>query len=291
VLKAGNGEFTLTHKKAANSDKWVEGNAAADKLFHFRVLKDEAVGMGLGWPDLITLFHVCSLEESLLVGDRQLADVCRTVYEQHLLGHEIKSGLHAGSPVHFINKPRAEATKKQIKSKKGHVQLATNFDHQIIFGAGRPDPKQYDALRYKAVAEQMAVWGMPYAQMMLGIINPFLMTLARQQAEVERQHMGPFLAEIFREGMGAPVEVFCRFDDSCFWDSRLLLDVLKSGLANGPLSQETFLRGTGFNVNDERSRKLAEGELPKTVLEPAFDAAHGNPDEKGGKPPGGKDKS
>ena len=44
-----------------------------NRIFFFKVLKEEPVGMGLGWPDLATLFHACSLNESLLVGDRQLA--------------------------------------------------------------------------------------------------------------------------------------------------------------------------------------------------------------------------
>ena len=130
-------------------------------LFFFKILKDEAVGMGFGWPDLATVFHVCALNESLLVGDRQLADAARTVYEQHKLGHEIKSGQHAGSPVHFMKETRAKALQKEIKSRKGHVQLATNFDHQIEIGAGRPKPEQYDTRRYAQVAAQLADWGCP----------------------------------------------------------------------------------------------------------------------------------
>jgi hypothetical protein len=272
-LKAGS-ELKLTHD---------------DTVFSFQVLKDEGVGMGFGWPDLVTLFHVCSMEESLLVGDRQLADAARTVYEQHKLGHDIKSGPHAGSPAHFINKKRSEAVRKEIKSKKGHIQITTNFDHDIIIGAGRPDPRQYDYLRYKTVVEQMALWGAPFSQMWAGVVNPFLMTLARGLAAADRLRLAPYLAAILKEAMGAPAELALVWDDSCFWDSRLLLDVAKTGLAGGPLSQESFLRVAGFSPADERAQKLAESKMPKAVLEPAFDSAHG--DKGAGKPAGTKDKS
>lgn len=259
-------------------------------VFKFRVLKDELVGLGFGWPDLATLFHACSLDESLLVGDRQLADACRTVYEQHLLGHDIKSGPHAGSPAHFANEVRRKGTLKEVKETKGHKTLVTNFDHQIKIGAGRPETSQYDAARYKASAEHLALWGVPYAQMWSGTVNPFLMTLARQDAAGERRQLQPFLVDIVREGMRCPVDVFIRFEDSCFWDSRLLLDVLKIGLAGGPLSQGTFLNQTGFSQADELARKKWEALLPEKIMQPAFDAAHGIK-EAPGKPPGRNDKS
>jgi hypothetical protein len=259
------------------------------KLFFFKVLKEEAVGMGLGWPDLSTLFHVCSMNESLLVGDRQLADACRSVYEQHLLGHEIKSGNHAGSPAHFMKKPRAEAVKKEIQSKKGHIQLATNFDHLIEIGAGRPKPEQYDTKRYAQIAEQMAVWGMPFAHMLNGQINPYLMTLARQMGDVDRKRMRPYLTAVLSEALLAPAPITLQWDDSCFWDSRMLLDLLKNGLQGGPISQESFIRLTLGNPSEEREAKARDAALPEKLLQPAFDSAHGPASP--GKPAGKNDKS
>jgi len=264
------------------------------RVFFFKVLKEEPVGMGFGWPDMGTLFHACSLNESLLVGDRQLADACRSVYEQHLLGHEIKSGNHAGSPAHFMKKPRAEAVKKEIQSKKGHIQLATNFDHVIRIGAGRPDPAQFDTKRYAQVAEQMAVWGLPFAQMLNGQINPYLMTLARQMGDTDRKRVRPYLTAVLQEALLAPAPITLQWDDACFWDSRMLLDVLKAGMAGGPISQESFLRLTLGNPAMEREAKARDTELPDKLLLPAFDAAHGA--QKGaqagpGKPAGKNDKS
>ena len=258
-------------------------------VFKFSVLKDEAIGMGFGWPDLVTLFHVCSLDESLLVGDRQLADACRTVYEQHKLGHEIRTGNHAGSPAHFANKTRREGTLKEVKGSKGHKILVTNFDHDILMGAGRPDSKHWDALRYKGVAEHMAMWAMPYAQMLSGQINPFLMTLAHRDCAPHRERMGPYVAQLLREGMGCPVPVRIRFDDECFWDSRMLLDLLKTGLAGGPISQGTFLHKAGFHQGEELLAKQYEAKLNPAWTRPAYDAAHG-PDQAPGKPAGKNDK-
>jgi hypothetical protein len=246
-----------------------------DKQFFFKVLKEEPVGMGFGWPDLVTLFHACSLNESLLVSDRQLANACRSVYEQHKLGHEIKSGNHAGSPAHFMKKERGEAVKNQIKSKVGHIQLATNFDHEIVIGAGRPKPEMFDTKRYAQVAEQMATWGMPFAQMLNGQINPNLMIMARQLADTDRKRVRPYLMALLREALLAPAAITLQWDDSCFWDSRMLLDLLKAGVQAGPISQESFLRLTLGNPAQEREAKARDAELPDKLLLPAFDSAHG----------------
>jgi len=263
----------LTHEQDAIGASPDAGRAS--RQFFFKVLKEEPVGMGFGWPDLVTLFHACSLNESLLVSDRQLANACRSVYEQHKLGHEIKSGNHAGSPAHFMKKERGDAVKNQIKSKAGHIQLATNFDHEIVIGAGRPKPEMFDTKRYAQVAEQMATWGMPFVQMLNGQINPNLMTMARQLADTDRKRVRPYLTALLREALLAPAPITLQWDDSCFWDSRMLLDLLKAGVQAGPISQESFLRLTLGNPAQEREAKARDAELPDRLLLPAFDAAHG----------------
>jgi hypothetical protein len=68
-------------------------------VFGFDVLKPERMGSGFGIPTITPLF-VCSAQvQSLEVADAQLAAACRVVMEQHLMGHEIKSGIHPGSGV------------------------------------------------------------------------------------------------------------------------------------------------------------------------------------------------
>lgn len=280
-------------EKLLKNPKTLKLTHEDDEVFQFAVLKDEGMGNGFGWPDIATMFHPCAELESLLVGDRALADVARTVYEQHLLGHEIKNGNHAGSPVHFANRKRREGVLEEVKGVKGHKLLITNFDHVIKLGAGRPDPSQYDAKRYLAPLERFAMWGAPYVQMLDGTVNPFLMRLAREDAIQERNLVGPFLASVLKDSLNAPVDLAVRFDQSCFLDIRSMLDALKAGLSGGPVSQGTFLERLGFDQADELARKEFESKLPKDLVEPAYDAAHGPPKQAakpaGGKPPGKND--
>lgn len=260
-------------------------------LFDFTVLKRERVGYGLAWPGLTTIFHACATGESLEVSDRALADSCRNVYEQHRLGHEIKSGPHAGSAVHFIKKPRAEAVLADVKGKKGGRQLVTNFDHEILLGAGLPDPKRFEASRYQGVTDRLAMWSMPVGQMLLGKqVNPFLMTLLRVQAEAERELMEPLLHAVLETQLRAPAPLTFQWDSSIFWDSRLMLDLLKNGLNAGPLSQTTFTERAGFNRAAELERKEAEARLPMDLKGPAWDPNHGTSAvDGGGRPPGTMD--
>ena len=66
-----------------------------NKVFGFDVLKRERMGSGFGIPTIAPLF-VCSAQvQSLEVADAQLAAACRVAMEQHLMGHEIKSGIRA----------------------------------------------------------------------------------------------------------------------------------------------------------------------------------------------------
>lgn len=269
-----------------------------DPMFWFKVLKEEPVGMGFGWPDLATVFHACALTESLVVGDRQLADACRSVYEQHKLGHQIQSGNSAGSPVHFPDKKRFEATEKTIKSKKGHIQMATRFDHAIEIGAGRPKAEQYDTKRYAEGVRQLAEWGMPYGQMLQGVINPYLMTLAKAPALNDQQRMQPYLSELIGQ-LGAPGPVMMVWDHTCFLDARTLVDVMKAGMTGGPISGETFLRSVGLDPADERAAKGRDAELPPELTTPIFDPNHGGRPGQGpnvgsakpGKPAGKNDRS
>jgi hypothetical protein len=74
--------------------------------------------------------------------------------EQHLMGHEIKAGIHAGSKAHFWNKSRAQGFEKSVKGEQGHVRITTNFDHQIKQAANWPDAKVYDGKRHEADREE-----------------------------------------------------------------------------------------------------------------------------------------
>lgn len=262
-----------------------QGNNYVKNSFFFDVLKREKIGMGLAWPGLRSIFNVCNGIEALQVGDRQLADSLRTIYELHSVGHEIKSGNLAGRSTHFLKKLRAEAIQKQIKWDRKLmsriVQIVANFDHKISYP--RPDPSAFASSRYDAFTEQLAIWSMPLGQMVFAKgVNPFLMTLLKAQAVQERNNVGPFLRRVLTKALKPPCEIAVGFADTVFWDSRLMLDVLKTGLALGPLSQSTWLTETGFNKSLERQYKQEEAGLPPEQVLPLFDAAHGVPPADGG---------
>jgi hypothetical protein len=261
-----------------------------DPLFGFEILKRERMGAGFGPTAIEPIFSACAETESHEVGDAQLAASGRTVYEQHQLGHEIKSGMHAGSPVHFWNKDRAKLVEKQIKGKSGHVRVTTNFDHKILWP--RPDPKNFDAKKYESAIQRIAWWGMPLGHMILTrSLNPFLMPMLKTLAADERVRVGTHLRKVFIEALGAPEEVKPVWSNRCFNDPRIAADLLKTGLQAGPLSQGTFVEEAGYDAEEERERKLEESKLSKKVLEPAYDMHHGPISKLKGKPGGTPDES
>ena len=134
------------------------------KVFGFDVLKRERTGSGFGIPTVAPLFVCAAQLQSLEVGDAQLAAACRTVMEQHAMGHEIRAGIHAGSKAHFWNKTRAQAFETSVKGKQGHIRITTNFDHQVKQAANWPGAGVYDAKRYEAGMNRMALWAMPRAR-------------------------------------------------------------------------------------------------------------------------------
>lgn len=259
-----------------------------NKVFGFDILRRERVGNGFGVPTLKPIFVCCAQIKSLEVSDAQLSAACRLVYEQHKMGHEIKSGMHAGSKAHFWNEKRAKAFEDSVKGKTGHIKITTNFDHDIEWP--RPDPKHFEDKRYSAAINRLALWSMPLGQMLLNkTINPFLLTMLKYQAIGERELMADHLHTIFVEGLGAPEEIKPIWSNRCFADPRIAADLTKHGLAGGPLSQSSFLEEAGFDPEEERQRKEEEAALPKGQTTPIYDAAHGPPKKPAGRKAGTRD--
>jgi hypothetical protein len=263
------------------------GNSADSEMFDFEVVKRARFGFGLAWPQLRTIFNTVGAWESLELADWQLCDALRTVYELHKIGHEIKNGPHAGSSAHFLKKTRAEAVRKQIASNKQTLaavkRLIVNFDHSIEYP--RPDQKHFSKDRYDGMLDRLLYWSMPLGQMLFAkSVNPFLMPFLKAQAANEREFVGDFIETVLIKTLGAPEGIKCEFSDDVFWDSRLLADILKTGLTSGPISQTTWLESAGLNPDRERERKDGENNLPKHQVTPIFDAAHGQP----GNPKGGR---
>ena len=270
-------------------------NAADSTLFDFEVVKRSRFGFGLAWPQLRTIFNTVGAWESLELADWQLCDALRTVYELHKIGHEIKNGPHAGSSAHFLKKTRAEAVRKQIAPTKQTLasvkRLIVNFDHAIEYP--RPDEKHFKGERYSGMFDRLLYWSMPLGQMIFSkSVNPFLMPMLKAQAANERGFVGDFIKTVLVKTLGAPENIQVEFSDDVFWDTRLLADILKTGLTSGPISQTTWLESAGLNPERERERKDGESKLPKHQVTPIFDAAHGDqkPGDKGGRPAGKSDK-
>jgi hypothetical protein len=226
--------------------------------------------------------------DALEVGDWQLSDAMRTVYEMHKCGHEIRSGPHAGSNAHFLKKTRAESVRKIIKNEKKLVarvlQLVVNFDHEVDYP--RVDPKHFGKNRYESALQNLLFWSMPLGQMLVAqSVNPFLMPMLKAQTYAEREYMRPFIEGVFRECLKMPDEAVVTYGDDCLWDSGLLLQILKAGIQAGTLSQETFNTKSGLvHPGDEQERKKKESELPDEIMHPRYDPAHGVPKEAGHPP-------
>jgi hypothetical protein len=273
-LKQNGGNLTLRH---------------GDPDFEFDVARRERAGRGYAWPRLATIFTTCAQNESMEVGDNLIAAMGRLVYEQHKLGHEIKSGLHAGSPQHFYNDKKGKALEKNLKGSVGHVRLATNFDHDITFP--RMDPKYFDAKKFESVVRRLALWSMPLGQMILEKgLNPYLMDIFGKQAEEAREYMAEHLPVVYRGAMKAPAAVKVEWSAKCFRDSRLAADLMKSALAGGPASQTSFQRFVGLDPEAERALKQEESELPEAQTFPLYDPSHGAPDKAAGRKRGTADR-
>ena len=260
------------------------------KVFGFDVLKRERTGSGFGIPTVAPLFVCAAQLQSLEVGDAQLAAACRTVMEQHAMGHEIRAGIHAGSKAHFWNKTRAQAFETSVKGKQGHIRITTNFDHQVKQAANWPGAGVYDAKRYEAGMNRMALWAMPLGQMVLGrSLNPYLLPMLKYQATGEREYMAEHLREVFIEALGAPDDLKLVWSNKCFADARIAADLSKMALASGPLSQRSFLEEIGAEQEEEWDRKEAEGAKPKKLTTPIYDAAHGPGPKAAGRKAGTRD--
>lgn len=285
------GSFTRTEGEAlTKNDSKVLELDHDDKVFGFDICRRERRGSGFGVPAMEPLFTCAAQMMSLEVGDAQLAAACRMVMEQHSMGHEIRSGLHAGASTHFWKKSRAEAFAASVKGKTGHLRITNNFDHVIKQAANWPDPRLWDGKKYDSGYDRMAMWSAPLGQMLLGKnLNPFLLMILRFQAGQEREYMGEHLRTIFVEGLGAPADIKVCWSDKCFKDSRIAADLLKTGFAGGPVSQTAILQEADLDPEEQRELKAEEAKLPKGQTTPIFDAAHGAPDKTKGRTPGSRD--
>jgi len=260
-----------------------------NSVFGFDVLRRERTGAGFGVPAVASAFLPIAEMISLDVASQTLAAACRTVLEQHKMGYEIKSGIHAGSKANHWNTKRSDGFETKTKGKTGHVRVSTNFDHDVVQCANWPDPKHFGEAKFSGAMMRLANWAMPLGQMLLGKnLNPFVLPMLKYQAIAEREYVAEHLRTVFIQALGAPEEIKLVWSNECFSDPRIFADLLKTGLAAGPVSQSSYLEQSGFDPEQERERKSEEAKLPKGQTTPIYDAAHGPPKKAAGKPAGTK---
>lgn len=245
-----------------------------NQTFFFDVVRRTRLGEGFAWPGLAVVFTTLAQNESMEVSDNIWAQMGRVCYEQHLMGHEIKGGTHAGSKAHFCTEKKAKKVEDGLKGKTGHVRIATNFDHLIKYH--RPDPASFDPKKYDATVKRLSLWSMPLGQMVLEkSLNPYLMDLLRMQAGMDREYMRPHLATVLQQSLDCPVELTLSWSNRCFKDSRLAADLMKFGLKWGIVSQQSAQEEAGYDPELEYSRKAEEATKPKVQTHPLVDADHG----------------
>lgn len=269
--------------------RWRKGGGwltlGEDPSEHFKVLKWERVGCGFGRPTLAAEISTLDQCTSMEVGENALGFMSRTPIRQHALGHEIKSGPHAGQPRHFIKKARAEAIKSELNGKTGMVEMATNFDHKIL--VSYPDASLFDARKWHTIRDRIAWWAGPLGVMLTGgplLSMPTLMGMFREEVHQDRTRMGPFLEEAL--SANAPDEISIRWGNQCFQDMRVWSELLKYGVQQGPISNHTFLEETGRDADREIEHKKDEIK-ERSIWMPTYSGAHGKvPVESGGRPVG-----
>ena len=242
---------------------------------HFRVLTLGLVGEGMGWPSMAVVFPAARQWQGMSAGDEMLGEECRVLIKQHKLGHEIRTGQHAGSPVHFIRKARVDDLKSNLKEKVGKIELPTNFDHKIeyTFLEGR----HFDSSRYDGATKRLMWWSAPIGQMIdtRGGVAPFLLKLLKAQVIESRRQVAEHICEVVDTALRPPGGLKLDWSDDVFEDPRLVAELLRVGLAAGAVSQRSFREAAGLNDEREREYKAAEALQPDAEKLPIFDASHG----------------
>jgi hypothetical protein len=138
--------------------------------------------------------------------------------------------------------------------------------------------KRFGGEKYEAVLKRLAWWALPLAQLIEGQrLAPYLVDLLRGMAESERELVGEHLELVINQVFDPPAEVKCAWSNRLFSEARLRADLVKFGLAGGPVSQATLQEELGVDPDEERARKAAEKELPEGETMPIYDPNHGPP--------------
>jgi hypothetical protein len=273
-------------KDQTHKEYWLEEKRDE----YFAVVKRERTGHGLGRPRLEAFFQALAQFESMEAGEALYALLGRTVIRQHKLGHEIKGGPRAGMSSHFANAKRIEAVKNFFRNKKGFLENAGNFDHEIV--THWIDPKNYDATKWVTVVERLRWWGGAAVFLYLAeTLRPYLLKLLEVECADDREQMREWFEEVLNSAFELPCPVKVAWKNTCFREPRVADEMLKFLTTQGGASVTTALEESGYDAAEERARKqeeLAIEQAQPGTFKPIYDGAHGEVGggSTGGRPPG-----
>lgn len=266
-----------------------------DQGEHFIVWTRGISGRGFCYPRMWSVFRTCSQQEHMEVGESLLAYSGRLVVRMHRKGWEPRQTAVQLKLKDFMwTTEWADQIKKNFApGKNGFMEATGNFDHKIE--THWIDPKMYDGEKWNTILNRLIWWAGPLGFMLLAKTNSDnWMTLFQTEIESFQEKITPYLEYALNAVYpDAPGGIKIEYGNSCFKDSRLLWDMLKTLMATGPASLTTGLKAAGLNVKQENENRKHEKKNEKVFGAPLYDPAHGDPEDatadKGGRKKGGKD--
>lgn len=252
----------------------------------------------LDLPELLCVFFEAAQWENMARGESLLSEACRSPLLMHLLGYEITGGSNAGLNFNHAKPEDVEAIKNlriPTSSRDKMSEHARNFDydHKWIY----PPKELFDGDRWQGVRQRLADWAGPVGTaLFLDQANtttmPVLMRLAHAEMEQERSQIKDPAERFLGAALPQQASLRIHWGHRCFLDARIWAEMLRVGLAAGPISPQTYNEETGHDDDREMQRKTADLNRRPARL-PLFDAAHGDQPgvvaDSGGRPPGTPD--
>lgn len=217
------------------------------------------IGQGFHFPRLFSIFRTLSQNESMEVGESMLAYAGRLVLRVHQKGYEPKNHT-AGLKMkdYSWTKEWSDEVKTFFKNKLGFAEMTASFDHKISYLW--VDPKYFEAKKWETIINRLVWWGGPLAFMLMAKTQS-INWIKMLETEIDGirsellPHLDYVLNSIYPE---APGGIDFKFSDECFKDARLVWDMLKTLMQQGPASLSTALKKANLDTEEERENKSEE---------------------------------
>lgn len=240
------------------------------------------------------IFSNLAIMEMMTAGDFSVAWMLKHMIALVSIGDPKSEGQQYTRP------DQTELSKLQATFQRPDYSIWAYVDPTVDVRFIAPDPKLFNDKKYTHHVEAIEwVMGVPpvfsrsdgnFASSSMSI-KPFREEIEVARTDIEDQLLSK-LFPVMREGYTARKsgnkDPQISFDVDCLKDDRVIIDELTAKYDRGGLSVRSLVEGKAQEFDVEVQRKLAELKLMQQndgVLEPAYDSAHGLPDE-GGRPPG-----